>query len=498
MKRCPICAEMVDDHLSVCPYCGEPMPGATPAGTSQSQPSQPETPQPKQPTPKAPGADSGEMRFCPVCGERIGAHLALCPICFEPTGFDAQKAAANPIVDHQPATSEAVTETAQKPERKLIFDSEPEPETKPQMEPEPEPERRYEPKPEPQYEPEPEPQRNQEAEYNRQWPPEDSYGSSAPPKGANPLKWLLIALIALLAIGLGVLGYFLLRGDKDGEEPPVDPEETVDNINQLLSKDLLMHRIDSVEENLPEEAYALNAYPDAEHPCLYYVLNDKLMVYQAETDKTESVKVPTTSDDEIVLDALTDSTDTDYLFIDMGDKNGNYTYSYKMNTLTESFERIEEEQPEEVTVQEQTVPKAKTTTAKKSVKNNQDYYEEEDDYYNYPPSPRNRMNRYDRSRPRREFRSEEEREEFHRRRMERMERMRREGRPPREFRSDEERIRAREHMERMRREGRQPGDYPPPPSRNGNGFHLEPVDPGQSSSGSGIRLEKVDRIPNQY
>ena len=141
--------------------------------------------------------------------------------------------------------------------------------------------------------------------------------------------------------------------------------------------------------------YALNAYPDAEHPCLYYVLNDKLMVYQAETDKTESVKVPTTSEDEIVLDALTDSTDTDYLFIDMGDKNGNYAYSYKMNTLTESFEKIEEEQPEEVAVQEQTVSKAKTTTAKKTVKNNQDYYEEEDDYYNYPPSPRNRMNRYD-------------------------------------------------------------------------------------------------------
>ena len=121
MKRCPICAEMVDDHLSVCPYCGEPMPGATPSGTSQSQPSQPETPQPKQPTPKAPGADSGEMCFCPVCGERIGAHLALCPVCFEPTGFDAQKAAAsNPIVDHQPATSEASTEPVQKPERKFM------------------------------------------------------------------------------------------------------------------------------------------------------------------------------------------------------------------------------------------------------------------------------------------------------------------------------------------------------------------------------------------
>jgi hypothetical protein len=287
------------------------------------------------------------------------------------------------------------------------------------------------------------------------------------------LKWLLIALIALLAIGLGVLGYFLLRGNGDDEEPPVDPKENVDPdaTNQLTGKDLFKHRIDSVEENIPEEAYALNAYPDAEHPCLYYILDDKLMVYQAETDKTESVTIPNTSAKETVLDAITDSLDNDYLLIDMGDKDGNYTYSYKMNTNTGSFEKMEEEVPEEEPVQTQTVQKPKTTT-KKAVVEEEEYYE--DDYYDAPQ--RHRMNRFDRDRPRRQFRSEEEREEFRRRRMERrMERM--------------------ERMERMRREGRRPGDYPP--RRGGNGFHLEPVDQGQnpnpnSSSGNGFHLEPIN------
>ncbi len=285
------------------------------------------------------------------------------------------------------------------------------------------------------------------------------------------MKWLLIALIALLAIGLGVLGYFLLRGDKDGEDPPATPQNqkevvTPTEFNQVLDKDQLKLRIDSVEENIPKEAYALNGFPDAEHPCLYYVLNDKLMVYQAETDKTESVTIPDASDDEMVLDASKDPSDSDYLLIDMGDKDGDYTYSYKMNTLTGSFEKIEEEEPEEEEpVQVQTVQKPKTT-AKKAVTQEEEYYE--DDYYDAPQ--RHRMNRFDRDRPRRQFRSAEEREEFQRRRMERMER-----------------------MERMRREGRRPGDYPP--RRGGNGFHLEPVNPGQnpsSSSGNGFHLEPVN------
>ena len=452
MKRCPICAEMVDDHLSACPYCGEPFSGATSSATPQ-----PTEPKKDQPAPSTPRSDTGEMRFCPVCGERIGAHLSVCPVCFEPTGFDAKPSEPEP---------------ANKPERKLVFDQEPEPQPKPQPEPEPETryqqkqETRYQQEPETRYQQEPEP----EPEPNRQWPPQDPDTAPAPSGGANPLKWLLIALIALLAIGLGVLGYFLLRGNGDDEEPPVDPKENVDPdaTNQLTGKDLFKHRLDSVEENIPEEAYALNAYPDAEHPCLYYILDDKLMVYQAETDKTESVTIPNTSAKETVLDAITDSLDNDYLLIDMGDKDGNYTYSYKMNTNTGSFEKMEEEVPEEEPVQTQTVQKPKTTT-KKAVVEEEEYYE--DDYYDAPQ--RHRMNRFDRDRPRRQFRSEEEREEFRRRRMER--RM--------------------ERMERMRREGRRPGDYPP--RRGGNGFHLEPVDQGQnpnpnSSSGNGFHLEPIN------
>ena len=472
MKRCPICAEMVDDHLSACPYCGEPFSSA-----SSSAAPQPTTPKQEQPAPNNPSPNTGEMRFCPVCGERIGAHLSVCPVCFEPTGFGAnssqeaatpKNAAKEAPVSEQPSQPEP----ASKPERKLVFDQEPEPQRETRAEPEPETrnrqETRYQQEPETRYRQEQETRYQQEPEPSRQWPPEDPYSTSAPPKGANPLKWLLIALIALLAIGLGVLGYFLLRGDKDGEEPPTDPKEIVDPdaTNQLTGKELFEHRIDSVQQNIPEEAYAVNAYPNAEHPCIYYVLNDKLMVYQAESDKTESVTIPNTTDKETVLDAMIDSLDSDYLLIDMGDKDGDYTYSYKMNTLTGSFEKIEEEEPEEEEpVQVQTVQKPKTTT-KKAVVEEEEYYE--DDYYDAPQ--RHRMNRFDRDRPRRQFRSAEEREEFQRRRMERMER-----------------------MERMRREGRRPGDYPP--RRGGNGFHLEPVNPGQnpsSSSGNGFHLEPVN------
>ncbi len=490
MKRCPICAEMVDDHLSVCPYCGEPMPSVTPNDTPQPQPqpNQPDTPQPERPTPNTAGTDMGAMRFCPVCGEQIGAHLAICPICFEPTGFDAkpkETSAEKPVVEEKPVVQEPEPELApepepiQKPERKLVFgpEAETKPETKPQPEPEPTPEPELKPKlepepvaehkpereyePETRFEPEPEPEPQPRPEHKRQWPPEDTSVAATPAKGGNPLKWLLIALITLLAIGLGLLAYFLLKGDKEENEPPVEPQKEVvtpTETNQLTGKALFYHRLDSVEANIPSEAYALNAYPDAESPCLYYVLDNKLMLYHADTDKTESVKIPVLSGVGKVLDANIDETDSEYLLIDMGDKYGDYAFTYKMNTITESFERIDNEEPEEP-VQKQEDKNVKTNTVKKTNTQNQRYQEEDD--YGYPPPPPAHMDRNQKDRPRRVFRSEEQREQ-----------------------------------DRVRREGRRPG-YNPPPSSSGNGFHLEPANPGQSNSGSGIRLEKVDRIPNQ-
>ena len=474
MKRCPICAEMVDDHLSVCPYCGEPLSGATPNSTPQPQPSQPDTPAPDT------GSETGAMRFCPICGEQIGAHLAICPVCFEPTGFDAKPqevTAEKPIVEEKPIVPEPEPEPTpepepiQKPERKLVFGPEPEtkPETKPQPEPEPapepepvavpKPEPKYDPEPETRLEPEPEPQPRPESK--RQWPPEDTSVAAPPAKGGNPLKWLLIALITLLVIGLGLLAYFLLKGDKEENESPVEPQKEVvtpTETNQLTGKALFQHRLDSVVENITSSAYALNAYPDAESPCLYYILDNKLMLYHADTDKTETVKIPVLSGNGKVLDATKDEADNEYLLIDMGDKYGDYAFTYKMNTITESFERIDNEEPEEP-VQKQEDKNVKTNTVKKSDTQNQRYREEDD--YAYPPPPPSHMDRNQKDRPRRVFRSEEQREQ-----------------------------------DRVRREGRRPGNNPPP-SSSGNGFHLEPANPGQGNSGSGIRLEKVDRIPNQ-
>ena len=145
MKRCPICAEMVDDHLSVCPYCGEPLPGGTPSDKPQPEPSQPETPQTDTPSSDAADSSSGEMRFCPVCGEHIGAHLAICPVCFEPTGFDStpihEVAASGPVVEEHPSPEPPQPEvspestTIHKTERKLVFGPEPEPEHQPEPEP---------------------------------------------------------------------------------------------------------------------------------------------------------------------------------------------------------------------------------------------------------------------------------------------------------------------------------------------------------------------------
>lgn len=434
------------------------------------------------------------MRYCPVCGERIGAHLAMCPVCFEPTGFDAKPSQGSP--QPEPSTRQSATPKPEsKPEPTLepdprLRDPEPEPDRR-LHDPEPEP-RRYktEPEPEPRrYEPEPAPRQREplpnpepQPEPQRQWPPEpDAYSAAPPPKSANPLKWLLIALIALLLIGIGLLTYFLLKGDKEGDEPPTEPREEVvapAEAKPMNDKDLYRQRIDSVERNIPLEAYALNAYPDAEHPSLYYILDGQLMVYRAETDKTESVRIPKVSGSERVIDAGTDPDDSQYLLIDMGDKEENYTFTYKMNTTTDSFERMEGE-TNEATVQEQAPTPPPATPAKKSATKKQNF-EEEDEYYDYPPEPY--TDRRDRRRGHRVFRSEEEREESrmrHREHMERRERMRREDR-----------------QERMRRESRRADDYTPPSS--GSGFHLEPVNPGQgSNSGSGIRLEKVDRIPNQ-
>ena len=208
-------------------------------------------------------------------------------------------------------------------------------------------------------------------------------------------------------------------------EPPVEVQKEAavpSTTDQLSGAALIQHRLDSVSENISDAASALIAYLDTEHPCLYYVLDDKLMIYKAETDKTENVKIPIMSGSGKVLDAAMDEEDSEFLLIDMGDKNGNYAYTYRMNTITESFERLEDEKtdmPSQKPEEKYTRPDIK----ERPVPHRQRHHRGESDY-----------------------------------------------------------------------------DVPPPPPSNGNnsGFHLEPTNSGQgNNSGSRIRLEKVDHIPNQ-
>ena len=412
MKRCPLCAEMVDDQLSVCPYCGEPLANVASSSMSKS-PTQPVTPPAESPAPKTTSPGTGNKRPCPVCGELIDAHLAVCPICFESTGFVAKPSvetpAPKPIVEEPPVTPAPTKE----PDRKPVI--EPERKTTPEPKTAPEPQKR--PEREPVSRPEP----------KRQWPPQqEEYGSAPSSKGANPLKWLLIILCSLFVIGLGLLAYYLLRGDKEENmEPPVEVQKEAavsSTTDQLSGAALIQHRLDSVSENISDAASALIAYLDTEHPCLYYVLDDKLMIYKAETDKTENVKIPIMSGSGKVLDAAMDEEDSEFLLIDMGDKNGNYAYTYRMNTITESFERLEDEKtdmPSQKPEEKYTRPDVK----ERPVPHRQRHHRGESDY-----------------------------------------------------------------------------DVPPPPPSNGNnsGFHLEPTNSGQgNNSGSRIRLEKVDHIPNQ-
>ena len=56
MKRCPICDELIEEHLQVCPYCDEET-GFEPETISK--------------------------KVCPVCGELIDKALTICPVCEE-------------------------------------------------------------------------------------------------------------------------------------------------------------------------------------------------------------------------------------------------------------------------------------------------------------------------------------------------------------------------------------------------------------------------------
>ena len=272
MKRCPVCAELLADGLTTCPYCGEILEtNATPTNDSPTPPPTPkvgmtqcpicgesipaglttcpicgeaienpipqETPSPVPPVKEAepiskPRGASGEMRTCPVCGEQVSSDLTTCPYCSEPIHFSPEDssspnlgsglATAATVAAAATATNVAASNLTPPPPPEPIIDE------APSYTPEPTPP--SPPEPTPQYTPEPTPQSYGTSGAYQANAPQTNEPPYVPPvapqKSGSGMKWLLIALIALLALALGGLLYYFLSKDSDDDSKEGNPTRT--------------------------------------------------------------------------------------------------------------------------------------------------------------------------------------------------------------------------------------------------------------------------------
>ena len=235
MKRCPICAELIDEQSTVCPFCGEQLqtapPPVPPATVADTQPSQ---------------------KSCPICGEMIDAHLSVCPICGENIGAPQSvvepqtEPVAAPRPEREPEPV-APTRPEREPERVAA--------SRPELEPEPVVPPRPERKPEPVPEPEPEVKSAGSAIPPINPTPRSSYHDE-PPRKNNSLKYILGLLAFLLIAGVGALCYLLFfKGDKqDGPDKEaaaqqVNPPAPSSAARTMSTEEML----DSVANELAEE-----------------------------------------------------------------------------------------------------------------------------------------------------------------------------------------------------------------------------------------------------
>lgn len=477
MKRCPICAELIDDQSTVCPFCGEqlqsaPPPPVPPSNVADTKPSQKE---------------------CPICGEMIDAHLSVCPICGEyigaPQPVVEQKPEPvvtpkpEPVVVPKPAPvvvpppkpeSEPEPFVAPQPEPVVVPPLNPEPEPEPVVAPQPEPVVVLPPKPEPDPEPvvapkpepepvvEPNPAPGPEPEVRSAGTPIPPVNSTPrnsyqeePPRKSNLMKYILGLLALLLIACIGALCYlFFFKGDKP-DEPQKEIATNQDTPSNPSSATRVMSTeeiLDSVAEELADDVGLVAIYPDEDRACLYYIFNGELYKYSASNNETETLTIPVDEETDAVMNAEKEDDDT-YLRIDMGDKNMKHTAYYRLNTQTGSLIRVKENTASTVTKQEP----APTPNRQRP-----------DDM---PPPPDGRG-----PGPRgyREPRTIDGQ---------------RPDRPHRGWRDDN-------------RQAPQRDENVAPPNSNSSGFHLEPANGqsgnnNQSGNNSGIRFQKVNRIPNQ-
>ena len=227
MTQCPICGESIPTGLTTCPICGEAI----------EKPIPQETPSPVPPVKEVepiskPRGGSGEMRTCPVCGEQVSSDLTTCPYCSEPINFSPEDssspnlgsglATAATVAAAATATNVAASNLTPPPPPEPIIDE------VPSYTPEPTPQ--YTPEPTPQYTPEPTPQSYGTSGAYQANAPQTNEPPYVPPvapqKSGSGMKWLLIALIALLALALGGLLYYFLSKDSDDDSKEGNPTRT--------------------------------------------------------------------------------------------------------------------------------------------------------------------------------------------------------------------------------------------------------------------------------
>lgn len=143
-KVCPVCGELIDETLLVCPVCGEDI---SPQTNSEHAP---ESVLEELEPVREPEPETIRKKACPVCGELIDEALIVCPICGEDitpqTSSDqAPEVAEEPVVILQPTLEVEPEPIVEEPQPVQEPEQEPEPEIAPEPVVIPQPELEVEP-----------------------------------------------------------------------------------------------------------------------------------------------------------------------------------------------------------------------------------------------------------------------------------------------------------------------------------------------------------------
>lgn len=296
MKRCPICDELIEEHLQVCPYCDEET-GFEPKTISKR---------------------------CPICGELIDETFKVCPICGEDITPQTYSEHAHHVLESVVEVPELVKDSEIESAPEIIPKLVDEPQPEPTLAPEPiveeselvqGPEQELEPahtpkpiaeKPTPVQEPKPivvpQPEMVSKVEPDPKVcpiPPTVSKADShiivpeEPQKYIPISSWkknspLLYVIIVLLVIIIALLLISILKSPKSEKEDKSEITQTeVVKEKQLTIPELL----DSIAKMLPSGGQLIARFPDEARHCLYYLADKSLYCYDAEKNMSDPISV---------------------------------------------------------------------------------------------------------------------------------------------------------------------------------------------------------------